>query len=170
MKSKIEIEYPFIEMYDSAYKVTSQGRNTIILYKTGTKERTSIRYAKYLMSIHLKRLLTKEEHVDHKNDNKLDDRIENYQILSLADNNRKQAALRGCAMVKYECSVCSKVFSIKRKNSHLVGKKHNISITCSRVCGGKASVSKAGIIMLCEYNWYDEHSYNEQASNSAYFH
>jgi hypothetical protein len=170
MKSKIEIEFPFTEIYDSAYKVSSQGRNTVVLYKTGTKERTSISYAKYLMSVHLKRWLTKEEHVDHKNNNKLDDRIENYQILSLADNNRKQAAVRGCRMVRYKCPICFKIFSVKRQNSHLVGRKNNKSIACSRSCSGKASACKAGILMLGEYNWYDEHNYTEKPIAAAYFH
>jgi len=170
MKSKIEIEYPFTDIYDYAYKVTSQGRNTIVLYKTGAQERTSISYAKYLMSVHLKRWLTKDEHVDHINNDKLDDRIENYQILSLADNNRKQASLIGCAMVQYKCPVCSQIFSVKRKNSHFVGRKNQVSITCSRSCGGKAGASKAGIIMLREYNWYDEHHYTEQPGRVAYFH
>jgi hypothetical protein len=170
MKSKIKIEYPFTEIYDSAYKVSSQGRNTVVLYKTGTQERTSISYAKYLMSVHLKRWLTKEEHIDHKNNNKLDDRIENYQILSLADNNKKQAALRGCSMIKYECPVCSRIFSVKLQNSHLVGRKNNTSITCSRACGAKASAYKTGIIMLSEYNWYDEHHYTDTPKKAAYFH
>lgn len=169
MKSKIEIEYPFTDKYDSAYKVSSQGRNSVVLYSTVTKERTTISNAKYMMSVYLKRHLSIDEHVDHINDNKLDDRIDNFQILSLAENNRKQAALIGCAMVEYLCPICERVFAIKRKNSHYGSRKHAISVTCSRSCGGKASFSKPGIIELRQYNWYDEHHYNEQVGGSAYF-
>lgn len=169
MKSKIEIEFPFTDKYDSAYKVTSQGRNSVVLYSTITKERTTISNAKYMMSVHLKRHLLKDEHVDHINNDKLDDRIDNFQILSLAENNRKQAALKGCAMVEYKCPICEKIFSVKRKNSHYVGKRSQTSITCSKSCGGKASFSKPGIIELRQYNWYDEHPYNEQPTSTPYF-
>ena len=113
------------------------------------------------MSVHLKRWLTKDEHVDHINDDKSDDRIENYQILTLTENNQKQAALVGCKVVEYKCAVCDNKFVVKRKYSHyVIGEK---SMTCSRSCGGKASHFPSPVqIVLREYNWYDEHHWSDR--------
>lgn len=171
MKSKISIEYPFTDEYDCAYKVSSQGRNTIVLYKTGTGKRTSISYAKYLLSVHICRWITREEHVDHINNDRADDRVENLQIISLAENIQKQAAVVGCAMVEYECPVCGRIFSLKRKASHYGSKKGNKAVTCSRQCGGKSTSMNlpVSIIEIRQYNWYDEHHYTEQISGKAYF-
>lgn len=46
-------------------------------------------YARWLMQEHLGRKLEPWEHVDHKDENRLNDLIENYQILTLAENTRK---------------------------------------------------------------------------------
>ena len=46
-------------------------------------------YARWLMTQYLQRRLAPDEHVDHINDNSLDDRIENYQLLTPAENNSK---------------------------------------------------------------------------------
>lgn len=62
----------------------------IVNIQVGTKRR-NMTYARYLMMEHLGRLLDPvTEHVDHKNDNRFDDRIENLQILTPADNTWKQ--------------------------------------------------------------------------------
>ena len=169
MKSKIEIEYPFTEKYDCAYRVSSQGRNTVVLYKTKTRERTSISYAKYLMSIYLKRWLSKNEHVDHINNNKIDDRIENYQILSLAENNKKQASVKGCKVVEYKCPICGVNFSVRRNISHFVaGEK---TMTCSKKCGGKSkNFDKPIQIVIREYDWYKENHWSKPIKKSRYIH
>jgi predicted RNA-binding Zn-ribbon protein involved in translation (DUF1610 family) len=152
----IEIEFPFTQEFTSAYKVSSQGRNTVCLYNTTTKKRQSISFARYLMSVHLKRYLNKEEHVDHINNIKNDDRIENLQILSRRDNNIKMAKARGGKkMVEFKCPICGKLFSVRRSNTHLVTTSKK-AMTCSRECGGKSGKIKdenfIKIIMLREYN------------------
>jgi hypothetical protein len=82
-------------------------------------ERKTISYARYLMSTHLGRLLTDEEHVDHINDIKLDDRIENLQILSQKENNIKAGLVRR-GEIKHgtltgyrycKCCLCKKAMS-----------------------------------------------------------
>lgn len=158
MKSKFEIEKPFTDRFDCVYKVSSQGRNTAILYSTATKERLTISYARYLMSVHLKRYLTEDEHVDHRNDIKDDDRIDNLQILTLAENNMKKTRLRGRGMVEYECPVCEVIFSKQRKNSHFRKYVTSKSACCSRSCGAKAGANPPDrpIRFIREYNWYDE--------------
>ena len=151
----IEIEFPFTQEFTSAYKVSSQGRNTVCLYNATTKKRQSISFARYLMSIHLKRYLNKEEQVDHINNIKNDDRIENLQILSCRDNIIKMTQTRGGKkMVDFKCPICSKLFTVRRGNTHLVTPSRK-AITCSRECGRESSKIKdenfIKIIMLREY-------------------
>ena len=158
MKSKFEIEKPFTDRFDCAYKVSSQGRNTVVLYSTVTKKRLSVSYARYLMSVHLGRYLTEDEHVDHRNDIKDDDRIDNLQILTQEENTLKHTRLRGRQMVEYECPVCAKVFSRRRKDSHFKSYQNGKSVCCSRSCGARAGSKppERPIRFLREYNWYDE--------------
>lgn len=134
---KIEIQYPFIN-YKAAYLVTNKEprRNVILVKEDNTK--TTISYARYLMSIHLGRFLTKEEHVDHIDNNKMNDCIENYQILSKLENNRK--ASKGRKYIKMKCPNCGKIFDIYYNQSH-IQKKGKFS-SCSRKC--KYEVLKKG--------------------------
>jgi len=50
---------------------------------------TTMSYARWLMTQHLGRRLRLDEHVDHINEDALDDRIDNYQILTPSQNARK---------------------------------------------------------------------------------
>ena len=102
-----------------------------------TKKRTTISYARYLMSAHLGRLLTKTETVDHINNNKIDDRIENLQILSRGDNSRK--SIKRANYITLICPICKKEFSRNYKRTHFV--KGNKNTFCSRPCTRK-SLSK----------------------------
>jgi hypothetical protein len=68
-------------------KGTARRRQLAISFEDGT--RTSIPYARWLMTQHLGRKLLPTEHVDHINEDPLDDRISNYQLLSPAQNSRK---------------------------------------------------------------------------------
>jgi len=134
---KIKIQYPFIN-YKAAYLVINKEprRNVILVKEDNTK--TTMSYARYLMSIHLGRFLTKEEHVDHIDNNKMNDCIENYQILSQLENNRKSS--KGRKYIKMRCPNCGKIFDIRYNQSH-IQKKGKFS-SCSRTC--KYEVLKKG--------------------------
>lgn len=152
----IDLLPPYDKDFNRAYLVNSQGRNSVCLYNTESKLRHTISYARYLMSTHLNRFLTDDEHVDHIDNDKSNDVISNLQILTLAENNKKQAKLKGKRMVRYSCPICSKEFSLSRRLSHLTSKSKT-SATCSKSCGGKISRNYTGdkIIMLYEYVDYD---------------
>jgi len=64
-------------------------RRYVHLVKKDYSHRGSMSLARYLMSVHLGRLLGQEEHVDHIDGDFTNDDIENLQILSPADNLRK---------------------------------------------------------------------------------
>lgn len=70
--------------------------------------------------------------VDHINNDKTDDRLENYQLLSIVDNRRKENALKPPKeMVECICPVCGKEFQIEKRNF-----KFKNNPCCSRKCGG----------------------------------
>lgn len=132
-------EYPYDNYY--IYKVfhKKEKRNyAILVNKNNFKNRTTISYARYLMSIFQKRILDKKETVDHINEIKIDDRIENLQILPIEENKKKyilQAKLT-TKMVKLLCPQCGKIFEKKKKNCYLT-KTGGVFTSCSRKCAGK---------------------------------
>lgn len=87
-------------------------------------------YARYLMCIKEGRWLNRDEHVDHIDDNRLNDTIDNLQILSQAENNSKNS--KGIAMTTLPCDWCGKNFTKRTANIRSTN-------CCSRSCGGKQS-------------------------------
>lgn len=71
----------------------SEGRRSITLYNN-SESRSVVNYARYLYEIKLGRYLRKDEHVDHKDNNKLVDNVENLQVLLSAMNIAKGNASR----------------------------------------------------------------------------
>lgn len=91
---KIKLKAPFSKDYDKGYLVTnSKNRKFVILYNSAN-DRTTIPYARYLMSVKLKRYLKDDEHVDHIDNDKTNDDINNLQILSQTENNQKEGRRR----------------------------------------------------------------------------
>lgn len=133
---KIDLKSPYKEIYKYGYIVTNkEPRQNVILYNSRT-DRTTISYARYLMSVHLGRFLKEEEVVDHINNDKMDDRLENYQILDTRLNNIKRFVDAGKTrlQVKFMCP-CGKIFIKHHNQTHLTNKKKR-SDYCGRVCAG----------------------------------
>ncbi len=136
---KIKLEYPYNEAYRFGYLVTNpENRKNIILYNS-CKDRTTVSYSRYLMTIKEKRFLESWEQVDHINEDKTDDRIENLQILSSSENLKKHRHFKGIfgqTMFDFICPICSKEFQLTARQSH------KINPTCSKQCGyKKASIT-----------------------------
>jgi hypothetical protein len=106
--------------------------NLIPIDKSSGLKRMTTSYARYLMSVHQKRILNKDEHVDHKDDNKMHDDIDNLQILTLQQNNIKEAKRKGRKMVLLRCPHCGKEFIKEHQNTHL--SKGGSFTGCSRKC------------------------------------
>ena len=132
---KIKLEYPYSEIWDTGYVVINpEGRKTLILYNSQS-DRSSTQYARYIMAVHLGRFLNKDEHIDHIDGDITNNNLENLQILTPAENNRKSNKKPD---VKLICPVCNIVFY--RTRSQISGKLHKVSsnsICCSRSCGSK---------------------------------
>ena len=82
---KICVEYPYSTLFTGANVYTDKdNRRRVYLYGKDTKMTTS--YARYLMSVKLGRFLDKNEVVDHIDNDRTNDVIENLQILTEKDN------------------------------------------------------------------------------------
>jgi hypothetical protein len=113
------------------------GRKHILWVDTVTRKQTTESYPRFLMSQYLGRKLEKYETVDHINNDHTDDRIENLQLLSLADNIRKSAPKR--KTFTFRCPWCkNKVtkYMNQIKHNKKQGKKGPY---CSRSCAAKAT-------------------------------
>lgn len=106
-------------------------------------------YAKYLMCVHLGRMLNRDEEVDHIDEDKTNDVISNLQILTRAQNtaknleHRKNLGLIGLRAV-IDCAQCLKSFVRPLKTYEKLiaeGKEP----TCSRSC----SVKRQHALGLC---------------------
>ena len=69
------------------------------------------------------------DHVDHINGNKLDDRIENLQVISGKYNRQKDHKRK--EMVLLKCPVCGTEFLFEKRNL-----SSHPNPCCSRKCGG----------------------------------
>lgn len=91
---KIILEYPYTSVWKSGYLVTNrENRKNVILFNSD-KDRSTTSYARYLMSVKLKRFLTSDEQVDHIDNDKTNDDINNLQVLSVKENQQKAGLLK----------------------------------------------------------------------------
>jgi len=153
--------YPFDKYYVYGPFLTQPlGRYTVQLIpigntgKKGSIKRKWIAYSRYLMSVQLGRILESNETVDHINGNKIDDRIDNLQLLSFADNSRKAVVEqnRTLKMVELQCPYCEKIFVRAHHHTFLSAKNSNKTF-CSRSCSTKFQHSgktfdKANVIRI----------------------
>lgn len=135
---KIELKEPFLNNYKAAYLNTNKEPRRVVLLVKKDGSKTSMSYARYIMTCHLKRFLYKHEHVDHIDNNKLNDVIENLQILSPRENNIKSIKHSGRSKkpdVKLICPVCKTEFvrPFHRVNFRII---KGVKPCCSRKCGG----------------------------------
>lgn len=134
-KTQIELEFPYNQVWRKGYIVTNkENRKTVILFNNKS-DRSSTQYARYLLSVKLKRFLTDEETVDHIDDDKTNDHIDNLQILSREENVRKHFKQPDIQLI---CPVCKTTFN--RSLTQIRGKKERAKenmIACSRQCGGR---------------------------------
>lgn len=117
-------------------------------------KRTSMSYARYVMSVNLKRILDKNENVDHVNGDKTDDRFENLQILSRKENNKKaiKEQNRTRLVADIVCPMCGTTFTRNLNKVHQIHGRSNNSF-CSQECHRvalkfKNIIDKAKIIKI----------------------
>jgi len=93
---------------------------------------------RYLMEEKLGRLLEKGEVVHHKNGDKLDNRLENLELVCKKFHDTEHARERKHWRVQFICPTCRGISSKERRSTFLG--QHNKPkhlLFCSRECGGK---------------------------------
>lgn len=116
--------------FDTVYISTNkEPRRVATLRNSKTKYMTSMSYAKYLYTSHYKVDIPKGDEVDHINGDKMDDRIENLQVISSGYNVRKDHRIK--EMVILTCPVCKEEFLFEKRNLST-----HPNPCCSRRCGG----------------------------------
>ena len=115
--------------YVTAYLATNKEPRRVCTLRKADGAMTSMSYAKYLYTSHYNCEITQGYHVDHINGNKMDDRIENLQVISGTYNRQKDHEHK--EMVICICPVCGKEFLMEKRNLPF---KPNPC--CSRRCGG----------------------------------
>lgn len=136
MKKIKRINGPYVHG-DSAQKGL-QGRAYFnIHYEDGT--RTTKLRSRMMMEEHLGRTLRTDEHVDHKNGDHTDDRLENLQVLSDSDHAFKTLYKGGEEMVDITCALCGEVATKRARDVRANRKKGCKGPYCGRSCAGKAS-------------------------------
>lgn len=117
-------------------------RNVVDIVDNESKKITRTTYARFLMMKKIGRILTKEEHVDHKDENKNNDDINNLQILSILENTLKSRTINhqnGVTYVRYICPVCGKVQNVKVKTYNERTKNNRFPLCDSAACAGYIS-------------------------------
>jgi hypothetical protein len=106
------LKFPFCD-YKGRRITLKNGRKYIHMINLITGKHRITSFARYLVSVYLKRFLLKTEVVDHKDEDKTNDRLSNYQILTSNENIRKSARLRYGFIIReieQACLVCGKSF------------------------------------------------------------
>lgn len=113
------------------------GRRMAQLVKTAT-DRTTMSYARYLMSVKLGYIIPEEFHVDHRNDDKTDDDINNLQLLTKRENDLKEQyryLTQEQVHYGYVCANCETNFILTERQVKMRLKQTRSGLAfCSRNC------------------------------------
>ena len=153
----IKAEFPFENMEYYTLVSKKNGRTSVSLSHINGSHSKHISYARYLMSVHLGRILEESEHVDHINNDPLDDRIENLQILSHSENCSKfnKEIQGGKTLIDLICP-CGVSFTRKKGNTHLTPSRKAINTFCSRKCPeNHKNLKEAKTVVLREYKEFE---------------
>ena len=115
--------------YITAYLVVNKEPRRVCVLRRADGTMNSMSYAKYLYTSYHSCEVAKGNHVDHINGDKLDDRVENLQVISGTYNRQKDHVRK--EMVIRICPVCKKEFLFKKANLST-----HPNPCCSRKCGG----------------------------------
>jgi len=133
---RIHLEEPFKSLWKKGYIRLSKidGRRRVDLVNCD-RDRTTISYARYLMSVKIGRFLNDDEEVDHVDKDCSNDSLDNLKILSKEHHRQKTANERKGRLCKLcTCPVCGKEFirEVRQIKKGAIPK-------CSRSCNGKQS-------------------------------
>lgn len=115
--------------FNRAYVVTNKEPRRVAVLRRPDKTMTSMAYAKYLYTSYYNCEVFPGDQVDHINGDKMDDRIENLQVISRRQNINKSHSKK--EMVELTCPICGEKFLFDKRNLPFYKNP-----CCSRRCGG----------------------------------
>lgn len=122
-------EYYKNKGYIRAYLATNKEPRRVCMLRKADGTTKSMSYAKYLYTSHYNCDVAEGDQVDHINRDKMDDRIENLQVISGTYNRQKDHKHK--EMIIRVCPVCGTEFLFDKRN--LLFKPNPC---CSKRCGG----------------------------------
>lgn len=128
MKEKISKFYKD-KGFNVVYIATNKEPRRVATLRKDDGTMISMSYAKYLYTSHHKVDIDKTLHIDHINGDKMDDRIENLQVISGTYNRQKDHKRK--EMIVCICPVCNEEFLFPKSNLST-----HPNPCCSRKCGG----------------------------------
>ena len=128
----INLEEPYSSLYRKGYlRISKDGRKRVDLFNSN-KDRTTISYARYIMSVSLGYVLSKDYEVDHVDRDKTNDDMSNLQVLSIEEhrqkNSKEMTTGRTCTIVV--CENCGK--DLLRETSTLRYKTYYCNNSCRK--------------------------------------
>lgn len=137
---KIEVIDIYKEKYKSAYLVHHKDNRKRVYLVGYDGSRKGMSYACYLWEGYNNQQVPSGMQVDHINNDKTDDRLENLQLLTPQENVKKYVDNekdegRIVEYVKKTCPICGKEFNFLRRNRNI---RPNPS--CSKECGYKKMI------------------------------
>lgn len=114
---KIELEEPFKSKWNNGYlQIHPSGRKYVVLFNSDL-DRTIISYARYLMGVKLGYFVPDDLEVDHKDDDKTNDDINNLQLLTGEENRLKQQYRYVMNQTNYgfHCACCETPFILTER-------------------------------------------------------
>jgi hypothetical protein len=152
IEDNIAAPYPYNEYHKGrVFFHKKTGRYYVYLKplnKNNGPKPTSTSLARYKYSIHIKRKLKKTEHIDHKDENKINDDLDNLQILTPKENNRKHIKSKGkeTKYVDKICHICECRFKLLKRYFKSKSSKGQTVFCCSKTCAGKnKKITQKGI-------------------------
>jgi len=118
---RIELESPYKEVWSKGYVINhkKQGRKYLVLCDEKSRKKSCTLYARYLLAVKIGRFLNGDEQVDHIDNDKTNDAIENLQLLTKYQNIKKSVKKRerkhGSRFFVYSGCECEKCRATRKR-------------------------------------------------------
>ncbi|MFA5154365.1 MAG: HNH endonuclease [Clostridia bacterium] len=116
------------------------GRMHVVLVNLNTHKRITVSYAKFLIETSIGKFLDKNHDVHHKDENPLNNSLENLEIIYHSEHARKHA-IKYIKDIKVSCTYCGKEVILtpkqQRHRTQNINSGRGTGVFCNRSCSGK---------------------------------
>jgi len=137
----LELQEPFKSLWKKGYLRTSNLDNRRRVDLCNSKSnRTTISYARYLMCVKLGYVINSDFEVDHVDNNKSNDDVNNLQVVTSVENKLKETIRyleEEQISYGYHCAFCNTPFILTEREQKMRLAKNQELAFCSRSCSAK---------------------------------